>query len=194
MNVVLTRSDDTYISLSDRTDMANKMNADLFISIHSNAAKRSNASGAETYFLSLEASDDEARSVAAFENGVVKIEMGSMENSHVEDLKAILWDMTKTETLKESSNLAEMVQDKLSDITKGEIRGVKQAPFIVLTNATMPAVLIEVGFITNPDEEQKLSSKTFQGKIAKAIYDGIKNFEVIFTTKTVFSMGGSFND
>jgi N-acetylmuramoyl-L-alanine amidase len=174
--------------------MANKMNADLFISIHSNAAKRSNASGAETYFLSLEASDDEARRVAAFENGVVKLEMESMENSRADDLKAILWDMTKTETLKESSNLAEMVQYKLRNITKGEIRGVKQAPFIVLTNATMPAVLIEVGFITNPDEEQKLSSNTFQDKIAKAIYDGIKDFEVIFTTKTVFSMGGSFND
>ena len=175
--VLLTRSDDTYITLEDRTDFANRNNADIFISIHANAARRRVASGVETYFLSFEASDDDARMVAAFENDVIGIDADGNGSTVTEDLRAILWDLAQTESHHQSSKLAEAIHTSVLSVTGGENRGVKQAPFMVLTGAAMPAVLLEVGFITNPAEEKKLSSRRFQNLMAEAVAEGIIKFE-----------------
>ncbi len=179
VNVVLTRTDDTYIPLKERTALANRVRADLFLSIHANAAYRRGASGVETFFLSLEASDNEARMLAALENNMIPAEeLNSMDGlKEVDELTSILWDLTQTETHHESQLLAEFVHTSLVDAVREENRGVKQAPFIVLAGATMPAVLVEVGFISNPEEEIKLSQSVYQERIARAIATGILNFE-----------------
>jgi N-acetylmuramoyl-L-alanine amidase len=174
--ILLTRTFDTYLSLEDRSEFANSVSADIFISIHVNAAPRKRASGVETFFLSFDASDDEAREVAAFENNVVRLD-GTMDGAPMDDLKAILWDLTQTEAHHESSKLAETIQQALTGVTSGDNRGVKQAPFIVLFGATMPAVLVEIGFISNPAEEKRLANGKTQKTIARAISDGVAEFE-----------------
>lgn len=175
--VFLTRRDDRFLTLDERTAFANRNKADIFISVHINAAKRRSAHGVETYFLSYDASDDEARETAAFENDVVRFE-GVTEGAPIDDIKAILWDLAQTEAHRESSKLAENIYSKLFDIIGGDFRGVKQAPFIVLVGATMPAVLVEAGFISNPDEERRLGTDRVQVKLANAIANGIETFNV----------------
>jgi N-acetylmuramoyl-L-alanine amidase len=183
--VFLTRTDDTYIPLEERAAFANSVMADVFISIHVNAAQREGATGVETFFLSLDASDDEAREVAAFENNVIRLEgMGEADNT--DDLKAILWDLAQTEAHHESAKLAESIHLALSGITEGEDRGVKQAPFMVLFGATMPSVLVEIGFISNPTEEKRLSTEKTQRDIAGAISDGVVAFEELVGKKLGF--------
>ncbi len=174
--VLLTRTDDTYIPLEDRTSFANRNGADIFISIHANAARRRLARGVETYFLSFEASDDDARMVAAFENGIIGIDADGNGPKVTEDLKAILWDLTQNESLHQSSKLAEAIHTSVLSVTGETNRGVKQAHFIVLSGATMPAVLLEVGFITNPAEERRLSTERFQNLIAEAVAEGVVKY------------------
>ena len=174
--ILLTRTDDTYIELKERAAFANSVSADIFISVHVNAARRKGATGVETFFLSFEASDDEAREVAAFENNVVTLD-GTADGAPTDDLKAILWDLTQTEAHHESAKLAESIQLSLTGVTNGDNRGIKQAPFIVLFGATMPAVLVEIGFISNPAEEKRLSRGKTQKLIARAISDGVEAFE-----------------
>jgi N-acetylmuramoyl-L-alanine amidase len=178
-HIFLTRTDDSYVSLEERTDFANSVMADVFISIHVNASRRRAASGVETFFLSFEASDDEARETAAFENNVIRFDETAATGAGADDLKAILWDLAQTEAHHESSRLAETLQEALSSVSRGENRGVKQAQFIVLYGATMPAVLVEIGFITNPKDEKRLSQKKTQYTIADAISDGVATFEKI---------------
>lgn len=172
VRVILTRTGDQQIDLTQRTALANEYGADLFVSIHLNASLRKGASGTETYFLSLEASDDLARQAAERENAdqTGAIDPGS-------DLKLILWDLAQQQYLKDSSAFAETVQDELSRATGTENRGVKQAPFRVLIGATMPAALVEVGFISNPEEEERLKSDDYQILLAEAIYRGIDRFK-----------------
>jgi N-acetylmuramoyl-L-alanine amidase len=172
--VILTRDGDQVVTLDDRTSRANNNKADLFISIHANATIRGKARGAETYFLSTQATDDEARNIAAVENNAIGLEQAPAVQ---EDLKLILWDMAQTEYLTESSQLAEMIQQELNSTLSISNRGIKQAPFRVLTGATMPAVLVEVGFINNPDEEKMMADGEYQSKIAGAIFRSIQKFE-----------------
>ncbi|MEE8574158.1 MAG: N-acetylmuramoyl-L-alanine amidase [Thermodesulfobacteriota bacterium] len=174
--VLLTRATDMYITLEERTQFANKKKADIFISVHVNASSRKGADGIETYFLSFEASDDEARKTAAFENNVISLD-GTVEEVPKDDIMAILWDLTQTESHRESSSLAELVYSRLIKAAGGEHRGVKQAPFRVLVGATMPSVLLEIGFISNPGAEKRLRTKEVQQRIAAAITDGIIDFE-----------------
>jgi N-acetylmuramoyl-L-alanine amidase len=173
--VILTRDGDRIVTLDDRTALANNNKADLFISIHANATVRGYAKGAETYFLSVQATDDEARNIAAVENNAVGLnqEVDTMN----EDLKLILWDMAQTEYLAESSQLAEMIQQELNSVLGISNRGIKQAPFRVLMGATMPAVLVEVGFINNPSEEKLMKDSEYQLKIATAIFRSIQKFQ-----------------
>jgi N-acetylmuramoyl-L-alanine amidase len=174
--VILTRDDDRVVSLDDRTALANNNKADLFISIHANATVRGQARGAESYFLSTRATDDEARNLAAVENNAIGLNQDETANVG-SDLKLILWDMAQTEYLAESSRLAEMIQQELNSALGIENRGIKQAPFRVLMGATMPAVLIEVGFINNPAEEKLLKDSEYQTKIARAIFRSIQRFQ-----------------
>lgn len=177
IKVLLTRDDDRYLTLDERAVMANEVSADVFVSIHANAAVREGASGVETYFLSFDASDDDARMVAAFENDVIGLPVAEENTESSDDLKAILWDLTQTRAHKNSSTLAEAVQISLADATGSPNRGIKQAHFKVLVGATMPAILIEVGFLSNHKEESKLFSERYQRKVTKAIAKGIGRFE-----------------
>lgn len=173
VEVLLTRTDDATVSLDDRTAIANHERADLFVSIHANASRRTGVRGAETYFLSYQATDDESRVVAAIENNAMGIEGGVQGQP---GLEMVLWELAQSAFLKESSALAEMIQDNLNDALDIRNRGIKQAPFRVLMGATMPAVLVEVGFISNADEEQKLRRPAFKEQLAEVLYESIRQY------------------
>jgi len=176
VQVVMTRTRDTLIALSDRGRIANRNRADLFISIHVNAAPTTwrNAAqagrGFETYFLA-EAKTEEARRVEAMENESVKFETGA-DAPKGDPLSFIINDMAQNEHLRESMDLAESIQAGLKRIHPGPNRGVKQANFAVLRTSFMPAVLVEIGFGTNPGEAAFMSDPSKQRLIARAIADG----------------------
>jgi N-acetylmuramoyl-L-alanine amidase len=171
--VVLTRDEDRVLPLDDRTAIANHNRAVLFISIHLNSSKRKTAVGAETYFLSTDATDDEARTLAGLENkayeppGAVASTTPGSPPGHA--LELILWDLAQNSFLVESSRLAEAIQAQLNAATGVRDRGVRQAPFRVLMGATMPAILIEAGFISNPEEEARFRDDAYKDKVADAI-------------------------
>ena len=179
VDVVYTRSTDTLIALDDRGRIANRASGDLFISIHVNAANPNwrdpgGARGFETYFLS-EAKTEDARRVEQMENAVVRLE--SRPASRADDpLSFILSDMTQNQHLRESSELAELIQHRLGRMHPGPSRGVKQAGFRVLVTAYMPAVLVEIGFGTNPKEAAYLSDPARQDAIARAVADAAMDY------------------
>jgi N-acetylmuramoyl-L-alanine amidase len=170
--VVYTRTADTLIALSDRGRIANEAGGDLFVSIHVNApspAWKSPAAarGFETYFLA-EAKTEDARRVEQMENEVVRFETPRAAQKG-DALSFIVTDMLQNEHLRESSELAELVQRHLAATHPGPSRGVKQAGFRVLVTAFMPSVLVEVGFGTNAAEARYLASEKGQEQIAAAI-------------------------
>jgi len=179
IKVVLTRDGDYFVTLGERARIAQKYKTDLFVSIHCNYAPGSSrARGIETYFLS-EARTDWERSVAAFENSVIKYEVGKKaDNGDI--LTMILGDMAQYEFLKESQDLAYFVQESLVNLGESIDRGVKQAGFYVLQGVYAPSILIEVGFLTNRDEARKLRDSRYQEKIADAIVDGIIKFKIAY--------------
>jgi N-acetylmuramoyl-L-alanine amidase len=171
--VFLTRTRDRYLTLEERTAIANTKNADLFISIHTNAARSRRAFGIETYFLNL-ATDDESILVAARENAT--------STKNISDLQTILSDLMQNAKINESSRLAGHVQTALCNCLKKNKysrinnKGVKQAPFYVLLGAQMPAILIETSFISNPKECKRLINSKYQERLCEAIVDGIKKY------------------
>jgi len=171
--VFLTRDRDQELSLDERTAVANNYKADLFFSIHANSSRAKAAVGSEVYFLSYQASDDESRRVAMVEGAAV---MPSAPPGTGSDLALILWDMAQAEHLEESSALAGRIEEELALATGNEARGVKQAPFRILVGAAMPAVLVEVAFISNPDEEKQLASDAYQTKVAAALSRAVSRF------------------
>jgi N-acetylmuramoyl-L-alanine amidase len=175
IRVVMTRTEDVFVPLEERTAIANRAKADFFISIHVNAAAKSQAQGFETYYLSREPSDSVARASAIREN--LPVDLGGLQPREQEALKAILWDMANTLYLKESSELAQMLLEELDKILKVDNRGVKSAPFFVLMGAAMPAVLVEAAFISNPKEERKLQTPAYKDQIAEALYTGVVRFK-----------------
>src|SRR5215471_16492920 len=177
VKVRLSRDGDYFVPLRDRTSFANKERADLFVSIHANAHREVASAGVETYFLSSEATDSGARQVAALENSVVQLEKTPARSSRFDAVKAILWDLAQSEFQLESSRLAEVVQDSMTQSLRIPNRGVKQAGFYVLGGAAMPAVLIEIGFVTNPKEERKLKDTKYRDEIARAIFAGLAEYK-----------------
>lgn len=175
LQVFLTRDADVAVELDQRTALANNYKADLFVSIHANAARARGASGSEVYFLSYEASDDEARRIAQAEGAHIPEAAAAAPGTAGLDL--ILWEMAQAEHLEESSFLATRLQEELAVAAGIEMRGVKQAPFRVLVGAAMPAVLVETAFISNPEEEQQLASEAFQQQVARALARGIARYE-----------------
>jgi len=173
---LLTRDTDLLISLDDRTAIANHEKADLFLSIHANSSRAATAQGSETYYLSLEASDRIAQEVARQENASPGAPTPLPGKTGNPDLDFILWDLAQSAHLKESSEVAEAIQTELNAVSGTGSRGVKQAPFRVLVGASMPAVLVEVGFISNPAEEKKLKSAEFQQTLADAIARAVVKF------------------
>ncbi|HEX4996214.1 MAG TPA: N-acetylmuramoyl-L-alanine amidase, partial [Methylomirabilota bacterium] len=176
IKVVLSRTGDVFVPLRDRTNFANKQRADLFVSIHANAHPRSVSEGVETYFLSSEASDTESRQTAAIENGVVQLESPASQRK-TDAIKSILWDLAQSEFQQESSFLAETVLDSMTRSLRLVNRGVKQAGFFVLGGAAMPAILIEIGFLTNPKEERKLATAEYREATARAIFTGLNEYK-----------------
>lgn len=179
VEVVMTRSTDTLIALSDRGRIANRRQADLFVSIHVNAANPrwknpGGARGFETYFLSEAKTDDERR-VAELENEAVKYEVEEGAQGG-DPLSFILNDMKQNEYLRESSALAVAVQQSLRAVHPGTDRGVKQAGFVVLVGAFMPSVLVEIGFGTNAAEAAYLSGANGQKQLAGAIADATMSY------------------
>ncbi len=174
-NVVLTRDRDVDVTLEDRAAIANNNKATIFISVHVNSSYRKGAAGPETFFLSNDATDEEARRLAFLENNSENLD-NSIESDNQDVIKMILWDMAQTAYLKQSSELAESIQTELNLLWGTTNRGIKQAPFKVLTGVACPAVLIEVAFLSNPQEERKLLTDEYQVKVAEAIYRGMTNF------------------
>jgi N-acetylmuramoyl-L-alanine amidase len=171
--VVLTRKDDTFISLEERTALANTNNADLFISLHINAHPSAKVRGMETYYLNL-TTNAEAMRVAARENATSTHQMSELQD--------ILSDIMKNSKIDESSRLAQQVHNSiLSEADKkgfAEIKnlGVKQAPFYVLIGAQMPAILIELAFISNEKDVDNLKNQTFLEMLTKEISEGIRAY------------------
>lgn len=173
ITVIMTRTTDTLIALSDRGKIANRQAGDLFISVHVNAAnpnwrEPAAARGFETYFLAEAKTEDERR-VAAMENEVVRFETDGGDLPKDDAFSFMLNDMAQNEHLRESSDLAATIQGRLRSTHPGPSRGVKQAGFRVLVTAFMPAVLVEIGFGTNRSEAAFISSASGQGQIAGAI-------------------------
>ncbi len=171
--VIMTRYDDRFISLGGRSAVANREEADLFVSVHANASRRRSISGFEAYYLS-EATDDQARALEAAENAALPEEIGRPISS---DTEAIIWDLLYTEHRAESLELA-------SDICRGmsgagivsRNRGVKSARFAVLKGVRMPAVLVEIGFVSHRDEEVRLRRADHRRRLAEGIRQGILRF------------------
>jgi N-acetylmuramoyl-L-alanine amidase len=174
VTVILTRDGDYDLPLELRTEKANAVKADLFISIHTNASRRQGARGAETYIMSYKATDDEARNLAAVENNVLGITNPEIKQN--KELSMVLWDLAQTEYLAESTHLAETIQNEFNEFLRLPNRGVKQAPFAVLMGAMMPAVLVEVGFTTNPAEEQRLAQERYRQEIAATLARSIGSY------------------
>ena len=170
--VRLTRDSDDNRALTDRTALANRLEARVFVSLHANASTVASVAGAETYYMSLDQSstDEAAAATADLEN---RAGPGDGERS---PLDLILWDLAQAEVLNESADLALAVQRRLNARLGLRDRGVKQAPFVVLTGATMPAILVEVGFLSNPSEARNLASPERQQRLAEAIAEGIQEF------------------
>ena len=172
VEVVLTRRTDVYVPLEERTAIANRNNADLFLSIHANSSRNNTAKGIETYFLSF-ASSPEAEAVAARENSASDREMHQLPDL----IKAI----TLNNKLDESRDLASMVQDALVANLKRSnkdvrSRGVKKAPFVVLIGAAMPSVLAEISFITNKQELSLLKTTAYKDRIAQALFNAVLRY------------------
>lgn len=172
--VVLTRDRDVDVPLERRAAIANNERAFVFISIHANGYPGRTARGAETYFLNLNATDEEARRIAYLENN--STELDQVQGGEDDAIKMILWDMAQANFLRQSSQLADFIQAELNRLRGTRNRGVKQAPFKVLTGVACPAVLVEVAFISNPDEENRLTTERFQNEIVAAIYEGLSNY------------------
>lgn len=177
--VFLTRERDIFIPLEERTAMANRKNADLFVSIHANASPRREARGIETYLLNWN-DDEEAIRVAARENAISLKKMRAM-NRQVDIVDVIKSDLIRENKRDESIKLANYIQrsliSNLDSDTKHVLNlGVKQALFYVLFGAKMPSVLVEVSFISNPEEERLLSNDAYRTEIAKGIAKGLNTY------------------
>ena len=194
IDVKYTRTTDTLIALGNRGRIANDAHADLFISIHVNAANPGwknpgGARGFETYFLA-EAKTEDARRLERMENEVVKFESGPSAQSG-DPLSFIITDMKQNEHLREANELAELIQRRVGQVHPGPNRGVKQAGFAVLVTAYMPAVLVEIGFGTNPSEAAYLSDASKMGELAAAISDGILEYLKRYERRVAANDGAS---
>ena len=170
--VVYTRSDDTFIPLEERTAIANRNHADLFLSIHANSSPAPEVAGVETYYLNFTNSPD-AMNVAARENAI--------SDKSVFELKDLIQKISLHDKIEESKQFAGSVQTSLQTFTARSFpsarnRGVRKAPFVVLIGASMPSILAEIGFLTNSRQEALLSRPEYRQKLAEALYRGVQSY------------------
>ncbi|MDE6484616.1 MAG: N-acetylmuramoyl-L-alanine amidase [Duncaniella sp.] len=182
--VIMTRDDDTFVTLNDRAKMANRLHADVFISIHANSVDKKSPSrntirGAAVYTFGLDRSNANL-SVAMRENEVMKLEDNysatyqGFDPSSTESY--IMFDIVQHAAHERSVNLAHEVQKELVSTAGRKNNGVKQAPFYVLVYTTMPSILVELDFICNPEMEKFMASADGQNRLARAIYNGLRNY------------------
>ncbi len=176
INVVYTREEDIFIPLWKRTKIANESNGKIFVSIHANSNPNRTAKGFESYLLKQGKSDD-AIALASRENAVIKLEEHSGDKyKELTGENLIMATMAQSMFLKESEELAAFIQEELGNRLDSPNRGVKQAGFVVLIGASMPNVLIETGFLSNPTEEKRLKQASYRQKIAEGIFSAIVKF------------------
>lgn len=174
LRVVMTRTDDSFVPLERRTSIANDARADLFISIHANAARTASPRGIETYFVSLEASDADASRLAELEN--LALGRAATAITSPDPLTAILGDMMSTLATEESNEFAKLALHELAGIDHAPSRGVKQAPFVVLMGVQMPACLVEIGFLTNRADAGLLRTSARRDALADALARAVADF------------------
>ena len=168
LRVILTREGDQTIGLDERAALANNNKADLFVSLHASASVRPSASGAEVFYLSLEEYGDQAQRVAHGGGEAVPVFGGGSR-----DIELILWEMAQARYIEQSATLARAVEAELRERVPMSPRAIQQAPFRALVGANMPAVLVEMGFISNPEQEKQLSSDAFQNAVVQALVGSI---------------------
>jgi len=171
MRVILTRDRDEAVALDERAAVANNNKADIFLSLHANASVRASANGAEVFYLSLADYGDEAQRVAQGEGEALPVFGGGTR-----DIEVILWEMAQARYIEQSATLAKLIEGGLRARVPMSPRAIQQAPFRVLVGANMPAVLIEMGFISNPDQEKQLASDAFQNTLVQALVDSVVAF------------------
>jgi len=181
IEIILTRYNNTFIPLERRSEIANQEDVDLFISIHANASKSRLLKGFEVYYLS-EAIDDNQRALSAAKNATLQIDKGSIYN-RTKSLDAILWDLELTEDRRSSIELAKCILSKV-DSKRQRLRGAK---FHVLKGARMPAVLVEVGYISNRDECAKLGGRKYRTRVAQQITEGVLEYKRRFENSGGFT-------
>jgi N-acetylmuramoyl-L-alanine amidase len=168
--VIYTRTDDTFIPLEARTELANEKRADLFLSIHANSSRQTRISGSETFYLNFTTSPA-ALEVAARENAT--------SQKSIYELQSLVQKIALKEKIQESREFAEIIQKSLQNGLwrgKAKDRGVKQAPFVVLIGAQMPSVLAEIAFLSNPADEAQLKRPAYRQKVAEALFKGVSQY------------------
>ncbi len=177
VNVVFTRNKDEFISLSNRGHFANQAGAKLFVSIHANSARDPNAHGTETFFLGLHKSEA-AKRVMDRENEVIKFEEDQSKYEGIDSRMAVMQTLAQSAYMRQSQFLADLIEDQFESRVGRKSRGVKQAGFYVLYGASMPSILVELGFISNYNEAAFMGSPEGQTYLASAIYRAIKDYKV----------------
>jgi N-acetylmuramoyl-L-alanine amidase len=171
LKVFLTRDDDRTMSLDDRSAFANNHRADVFLSIHANSAVRPALKGAEVYYLTVERADAEARKKA--EDGATTLPALGGGNRAID---LILWETAQARYLEQSATLAGFIEQALRPKIEMSPRAVQQAPFRVLVGANMPAALVEIGYLSNADQETQLTTAAYQDQVAQALLDALVKF------------------
>ena len=170
LEVIMTRNADVFIPLSERAQIANKNGADFFISIHANASTSASLDGFEIYYLS-EATDDAALALERAENSVIQYERTSPRGLS-KDLKTILWDLKESQNRKESIQASRQVMDSVSQVVDTGPKRLRSANFYVLKWTECPAILVELGYITNARDEKKLRTPAYKTALADALVEG----------------------
>lgn len=177
MRAVLTRSNDVFIKLNKRREIARQRKADLFVSIHADAFRKKSARGSSVYALSLQgASSEEAKWLAQKENAADLVG-GVALSKYDEDVREVLLDLSMGDTIHQSIVFANSVLDELKKVGKVHSRKVERAGFLVLKSPDIPSILVETAFITNPQEEKLLRTRAYQDKLATAVLNGIKAYQ-----------------
>ncbi|MFZ0472580.1 MAG: N-acetylmuramoyl-L-alanine amidase [Bacteroidales bacterium] len=194
VKVIYTRDDDTFIGLAERADVANRNKADIFISIHSNAMNDKRFTGAETWVLGQ--SKDEANlQLAMKENSVITFEKDYQAKYEGYDPNSvesfIIFSLMQNTYLKQSTEFASMIQDQFRDRVGRKDRGVKQSGFVVLWRTTMPSVLVELGFLSNAEEEKYLISETGEDYLASAIYRAFRDYKHTIDNRSGLNANGT---
>ena len=178
--VIYTRDKDVFVDLNERARIANRNKADLFVSIHTNSSKNSSANGMETFTLGVSRSKENME-VAMLENSVIKLEEDYETKYEGFDPNSvdsyIMFEFMKDQYTDRSITCADFIQTRMINTSKRNDRGVRQAGFLVLRATAMPSILIELGFISNKDEEKYLNNNDNQVKLATAIFNGIKEYK-----------------